>query len=325
MKRRGLLGFLGGAAAWPISARAQQPIPVIGFLGSQSPSSIAAWVLALQEGLKQAGFVVGQNVKIEFLWADDHYERLAPMAAEFVRRPVAVIVASGGNVSAVAAKAATATIPIVFPVVADPVKGGLVASLSRPGGNLTGIATLTVELDPKRLELLCQMVPAAQVIGSLIDISRPEADDQERILRAAAQAIGRQLVAVRVASEREFEAAIASLIEQKADALMVAASPLFVSRRDRLIAISAQRNIPTIYQFSDFVVSGGLISYGANSADSYRQAGVYVGRILKGEKPADLPVLQPTKFQLFINLKTARALGLAVPPALLALADEVID
>jgi putative tryptophan/tyrosine transport system substrate-binding protein len=236
-----------------------------------------------------------------------------------------VIVAGGGNVSALAAKAATTTIPIVFPIVTDPVKGGLVASLNRPGGNLTGIAALTIELDPKRLELLCDLLPRARVIGALIDSNRPEADDQVRSLQTAAQTLGRQMVVAKVAAEGEFDNAIAALVSQKADAIVVGASPLFNSRRDTLISSAARRAVPTIYQFREFAESGGLITYGASAADSYRQAGIYVGRILKGEKPTDLPVVQPTKFDLVINLKTAKTLGLNVPQALLATADEVIE
>jgi putative ABC transport system substrate-binding protein len=326
MKRRAFISLLGGAAVWPFAARAQQPaMPVIGFLGSQSAAPFTQRVAALQNGLKEAGYTVGQNVHMEFLWADDQYDRLPAMAAEFVRRQVAVIVAAGGNVSAVVAKAATTTIPIVFPIVTDPVKGGLVESINRPGGNMTGIAALTIELDPKRLEVLCDLAPSARVVGALIDGNRAEADDQTHSLETAAQTVGRQMVVARVAAEREFDAAIASLLAQKVDALVISASPLFNSRRDQLIALAARYALPTIYQFRDSVTAGGLISYGASAEDSYRQAGVYVGRILKGEKPAELPVLQPVKFELVINLKTAKALGIDVPPTLLARADEVIE
>jgi len=324
--RRQFITLLGGAAAaWPLAARAQQAVPVVGVLSSQSAALLGGRIAALKNGLKETGYIVDQNVQMEFLWADDQYDRLPAMVAEFVRRQVAVIVAAGGNVSAVAAKAATTTIPVVFPIVTDPVKGGLVASINRPGGNMTGIAALTIELDPKRLEILCDLVPTARVIGALIDGNRPEADDQTRSLQAAARIVGRQLTITRIASEREFDAAIESLVAQKADALVIGASPLFNSRGDRLIALAGGHALPTIYQFSESVASGGLISYGASAVDSYRQAGVYVGRILKGERPADLPVLQPVKFELAINLKTAKALGLTVPPSLLAVADEVIE
>jgi putative tryptophan/tyrosine transport system substrate-binding protein len=325
IKRREFIAGLSGAVAWPVVARAQRPVPVIGFLGSQSPGPIAHQLSAMREGLKETGYIVDQNVTIEFRWAEDHYDRFPAMAAELVRMPVSVIVASGGNVPAVVAKAATATIPIVFPIVTDPVKGGLVASINRPGGNLTGIAALTIELDPKRLELLCELAPAAHVIGALIDSNRPEADDQARSLLAAAQTLGRKMVIASVAAAGEFDAAIASLVEQKAGALVISASPIFMSSRDQLVALSTRHALPTIYQFSDFGASGGLITYGASTADCYRMGGVYVGRILKGEKPADLPVLQPVKFELVINLKTAKALGLTVPPTLLARADELIE
>jgi putative ABC transport system substrate-binding protein len=300
-------------------------MPVVGFFSSQSPALITTRIAALQNGLKETGYIVGQNVQMEFLWADDQYDRLPAMAAELVRRQVAVIVAAGGNVPVAVAKAATTTIPIVFPIVTDPVKGGLVASVNRPGGNLTGIAALTIELDPKRLELLCELVPSARVIGALIDANRPEADQQTQSLQTAAQTIGRQMVVARATAEHELDAAIASLAARKADALVISASPFFNSRGDRLIALAVRHALPTMYQFRDSVASGGLISYGASPVDSYRQAGVYVGRILKGESPADLPVLQPVKFELVINLKTAKALGLEVPPTLLARADEVIE
>jgi putative tryptophan/tyrosine transport system substrate-binding protein len=324
--RRKIIAALGSSAAWQLAARAQQPaMPVVGYLGSQSATSIVSEIAALKDGLKETGFTVGQNVQMEFLWADDQYDRLPAMAVELVHRQVAVIVAGGGNVSALAAKAATTTIPIVFPIVTDPVKGGLVASLNRPGGNLTGIAALTIELDPKRLELLCDLLPRARVIGALIDSNRPEADEQVRSLQTAAQALGRQMVVAKVAAEGEFENATAALVSQKADAIVVGASPLFNSRRDTLIAATARHAVPTIYQFREFAESGGLITYGASAAGSYRQAGIYAGRILKGEKPADLPVVQPIKFDLVINLKTAKTLDLNVPQALLATADEVIE
>jgi putative tryptophan/tyrosine transport system substrate-binding protein len=325
VKRREFVTLIAGAVAWPLAARADQGVPTIGVLGSQSAAPMAGRLAALKDGLKETGYIVGQNAQMEVLWADDQYDRLPAMAAEFVRKRVAVIVSAGGNVSALAAKAATATIPIVFPIVTDPVKGGLVASINRPGGNMTGIAGLTIELDPKRLEFLCELAPTARVIGALIDGNRPEADDQTRSVQAAAQTIGRQLVVARVVADREFDAAIASLVAQKADALMIGASPLFNSRGDHLIALAKRHALPTIYQFSESVTSGGLISYGASAVDSYRQAGVYVGRILKGEKPADLPVLQPVKFDLAINLRTAKALGLEVPARLLALANEVVE
>jgi putative ABC transport system substrate-binding protein len=285
-----------------------------------------AYVLpSFWRGLGELGFVEGKNVGIEYRWAEDQYDRLSPMAAELVRDKVAVIVAGGGNVSALAAKAATATIPIVFPVVTDPVKGGLVESFNRPGGNVTGIAMLTIELDAKRMEILREMVPAAAIIGALMDSSRPEAADQLKSVQEAAQAVGRQLIVASAGNEREFDAAFATLVQQRAGALLVAASPLFTSRRDHLVALAAQYAIPAMFHFREFSEAGGLISYGASGVEAYRQAGVYVGRILKGAKPSELPVVQPTKFELVINLKTARALGLIVPPSLIARADEVME
>jgi len=320
-----LLG--GGAAAWPLAARGQQgaAVPVVGFLGSQTPSTMAHGVVGLRDGLKDSGYVEGQNVAVEYRWAENQYDRLPVLAAELVRRQVAVIVASGGNVSALAAKAATPILPIVFTAVADPVKGGLVASLNRPGGNVTGIAALTLELDAKRLGLLLELAPTASVIGALVDSSRVEADRHLRDLQAAAQIIGRQLVIVSAGNEGDIDTSFEALIRQGVAALLIAASPLFTSRLDRLVALAARHAIPTIFQFREFAAAGGLISYGASLVDAYRQAGVYVGRILRGEKPSDLPVMQPAKYELVINLKTAKALGLEIPPTLLARADEVIE
>jgi putative ABC transport system substrate-binding protein len=325
MKRRAFITLIGAATAWPLVANAQQTMPVIGFLGSQSRDTMAHVLPAFWRGLGELGFVEGKNVGIEYRWAEDHYDRLPAMAAELVRDKVAVILASGGNLSALVAKAATASIPIVFPVVADPVKGGLVESFNRPGGNVTGIAMMTIELDAKRVELLQELVPTAGIIGALMDSSRPEAATQLESVQAAAQAVARQLVVVSVGNERDFDGAFATLVQQRAGALLVAASPLFTSRRDHLVELAARHSIPAMFQFREFTAAGGLISYGASVVEAYRQAGVYVGRILKGEKPSELPVVQPTKFELVINLKTAKALGLAVPPSLIARADEVIE
>jgi putative tryptophan/tyrosine transport system substrate-binding protein len=325
MRRREFISLLGAAAAWPFAVHAQQTMPVIGFLGSQSPNTMGHVLPAFWRGLAELGFVEGKNVGIEYRWAEDRYDRLPAMAAELVRDKVAVIVASGGIVSSLAAKAATATVPIVFPVLTDPVKGGLVESFNRPGGNVTGIAMLTIELDAKRMEILREMVPAAAIIGALMDSSRPEAADQLKSVQEAAQAVGRQLVVASAGNEREFDAAFATLVQQRAGALLVAASPLFTSRRDHLVALAAQYAIPAMFHFREFSEAGGLISYGASGVEAYRQAGVYVGRILKGAKPSELPVVQPTKFELVINLKTARALGLIVPPSLIARADEVME
>jgi putative ABC transport system substrate-binding protein len=326
MRRRGFITLLGGAAVtWPLGALAQQTMPVIGFLGSQSRETIGFALPSLWRGLGELGFAEGKNVGIEYRWAEDRYDRLPAMAAELVSDKVAVIVASGGNVSALAAKAATATIPIVFPVVADPVNGGLVESLNRPGGNVTGIAMLTIELDGKRMDLLREMVPAAEIIGALMDTSRPEAAGQLKSVQAAAQAVGRQLVIASAGNEADLDAAFESLVKQRAGAVLVAASPLFTSRRDHVVALATHHAMPAMFQFREFAEAGGLVSYGASVAEAYRQAGVYVGRILKGEKPSELPVMQPTKFELVINLKTAKAIGLTIPPGVLAIADEVIE
>ena len=325
MRRREFITLIGGATAWPFAAQAQPTVPAIGFLGSQSPDAMAYVLPSFWRGLGELGFIEGKNVSIEYRWADDRYDRLSAMAAELVKDKVAVIVASGGNVSALAAKAATATIPIVFPVVSDPVKGGLVESLNRPGGNVTGINMLTIELDAKRMELLREMMPTANVIGALMDSSRPEAADQLRSVQAAAQAVDRQLIIASAGNDGELDAAFASLVKQRAGAVLVAASPLFTSRREHLVALAARHLIPSMFQFREFTAAGGLISYGASIVEAYRQAGVYVGRILKGEKPSQLPVVQPTKFELVINLKAATALDLSIPPSLLARADEVIE
>jgi putative tryptophan/tyrosine transport system substrate-binding protein len=326
MMRREFITLAGGAAAtWPLGALAQQTIPVIGFLGSQSPDTMAPVLPWFWRGLGELGFSEGKNVRIEYRWAEDRYDRLPAMAAELVRDKVAVIVASGGNVSALAAKAATTTIPIVFSAAADPVTGGLVESLNRPGGNVTGIALLTIELDAKRLDLLREMVPAADVIGALMDVSRPEAAAQLKSVRAAAQAVGLQLVIANAGNEGDFDAAFGSLVKQRAGAVLVAASPLFTSRRDHLIAVAMQYAMPAMFQFREFTIAGGLVSYGASLVEAYRQTAVYAGRILRGEKPSELPVMQPTKFELLINLKTAGTLGLIIPPGVLAIADEVIE
>jgi putative tryptophan/tyrosine transport system substrate-binding protein len=326
MNRRELITLAGGAAAtWPLRSLAQQTMPVIGFLGSQSQNTMGAFLPWFWRGLGELGFTEGKNVKIEYRWAEDQYDRLPAMAAELVRDNVTVIVASGGNVSPLAAKAATAKIPIVFTAVANPVTGGLVESLNRPGGNVTGFALLTIELDAKRLDLLREMMPAAGIIGALMDVSRPEAAEQLKSVQAAAQAVGRQLVVASAGNEADFDAAFASLVTQHAGAVLVAASPLFTSRRDHLIAVATRHAMPTMFQFREFTAAGGLVSYGASLVEAYRQTGVYVGRILKGEKPSELPVMQPTKFDLVINLKTAGTLGLTIPPGVLAIADEVIE
>jgi ABC-type uncharacterized transport system substrate-binding protein len=326
VKRRDFIALLGGAAAaWPLAARAQQAAtPVIGFLSSASRAPFEHLVTAFREGLSETGHSEDRNVAIEYRWADNRYDRLPAMAAELVGRRVAVLVATGGNIAAVAAKAATSTIPIVFTVVADPVQGGLVASLNRPGGNVTGISGFTAELDPKRLELLCELVPTG-VIGALVNPNRPNVDVQLHDVQAAARTLGRELVILGASSDDEIEKALATLAQQRIAALVVTADPFFTNRRAHIVALLARHAVPAIYQWREFVVDGGLMSYGPRLAGAYRQAGIYTGRILKGEKPGDLPVMRPTKFEQAINLKTAKALGLTVPPTLLARADEVIE
>ncbi len=327
MKRREFITLLGGAAAtWPLAVHAQEPsMPAIGFLDGASPDGFAYARPAFQQGLNEAGYVEGRNVTILYRSAEDQNERLPALAAELVGRGVAVIVATGGTISAIAAKAATATTPIVFIVGADPVELGLVASLNRPGGNVTGINFLVNMLVAKRLELLHELVPQAVVIGMLVDPNNPNAATDTSSALAAAAVIGKQLHVLKASSERDVEAAFAALLARKTDALFVAPHAVFNSRRDQLIALAARNRLPTIYGSRAFAMAGGLISYGTSIVDAYRHGGAYVGRILKGEKPADLPVMQSIKFELLINLKTAKALGLEVPPTLLATADEVIE
>ncbi|HZO00099.1 MAG TPA: ABC transporter substrate-binding protein [Burkholderiales bacterium] len=328
MKRRDFIVLASGVAAVasPIRAFSQRStMPVIGFLNSALPGPFAHLVAAFRQGLGEIGYVEGRNVSIEYRWAQNRYERLPDLATDLVRRQVAVIVAGGGNVSALAAKAATSTIPIVFPAAADPVKAQLVASLNRPGGNVTGIAALTVELDAKRLGLLRELVPKGGKIGALVNPNRPDSDSQVRDLQTAAETIGQQIVVLHAGTERDLDTAFATLAQQRVDALLVGADPFFASQRAQLIALTQTHAVPAIYQFREFAVAGGLMSYGANLADSYRLAGVYAGRILKGEKPAELPVMQPTKFELVLNLQTAKKLGLAISREFLARVDEVIE
>jgi putative tryptophan/tyrosine transport system substrate-binding protein len=326
MRRREFISLIGGAAAWPLAARAQQAMPVVGFLSSRSPSESASDVAAFHQGLREAGFVERQNLAIEYRWAEGQYNRLPVMAADLVGRQAAVIVGAGGSAPAQATKAATAKIPIVFVSGSDnPVKDGLVASLNRPGGNVTGISVISSALGPKRFELLHELVPKASVVGVLLNPNYGDADLQMRELQEAAGAIKLTIHGVSASTEPDIDSAFASLIQQKIDALFVANDPFLTDRRDQIVALAAHNVMPTIYNNRLFVEAGGLISYGANFADGYRQAGNYVGRILKGENPADLPVLQPTKFELVINLKTAKALGLTVPQTLQVAADEVIE
>ncbi len=327
LKRRDFITLFGGAAVgWPLTARAQQqPMPVIGWMSGRSPEDSAHLVAAFRQGLREAGFVEGQNLSIEYRWARGDYGRLPTLAAELVERRVAVLVAVGGDTSAIAAKQATSTIPIVFGMGGDPIKAGLVMSFNRPGANATGYTLLTNEMESKRVSLLHELLPGVRLIGALLNQNFPPAVRQLQDIEEAVRSIGQTLFVARASNDTELEAALLSLVRQGVGAMLVAADPYFDTRRDRIIAFAAQNRIPTIYQFREFAVAGGLISYGPSITDSYRQAGVYVGRILKGTKPADLPVLQPTKFELVINLKTANALGLALPNSIQLLADEVIE
>jgi ABC-type uncharacterized transport system substrate-binding protein len=324
--RREFMALLGGAAAWPLAARAQQSaMPVIGFLNPASPDGFVERLRGFRQGLKDTGYVEGENVTIEYRWAENHIERLPLLAADLVRRQVNVIAAFAGDIPAVAAKAATTTIPIVFLNGADPVKSGLVASLNRPGGNVTGISLLAGTVNAKRLDLIHEFVPRVALVAVLNNPIVTEAETRLRDLQGAARTLGLRLLFQTVGSERELDAAFATIADQKAGALFVDGNPFFASRRDQLIGLAARHALPTMYFEREFVAAGGLMSYGTNFADAYRQAGIYIGRILKGTKPADLPILQPTKFDFVINLQTAKTLGIEVPDKLLALADEVVE
>jgi putative tryptophan/tyrosine transport system substrate-binding protein len=326
VRRREFITLLGGAAAWPLKARAQQSaMPVIGFMSARSQEDSVDGLEAFRRGLKEGGFTEGENVAIEFRWALGDYTRLPALAADLVGRQVAVIVAAGGEPSGLAAKAATTTIPIVFGIGGDPVKAGLVDSFSRPGGNVTGVTLLTSLMEPKRLGLLRDLVPGVALIGVLINPDFPPAALQQQQIEGAARAIEQRIVITKASNDDALEAAFRSLMQEGAGALLVTAAPYFDTRRDRIIAFAARQRLPAIYQFREYAIAGGLLSYGVSIAEGYRQYGIYAARILKGANPAELPVHQPTKFELVINLKTAKGLGLAVPPSLLARADEVIE
>jgi putative ABC transport system substrate-binding protein len=327
LRRREFVTLLGGAAAsWPLMARAQQPaMPVIGFLHVAFPGPYTQHLVAFRQGLKQSGYVEGQNVAIEYRWANNENDQLPELAADLVRRQVALIVAAGSTDSARAAKAATSTIPIVLVFGADPVRLGLVESLNRPGGNVTGVTFLTTELMPKRLELLREMIPQATTVAYLADVRAVTGQEMVRDTLAAAGVLGRQIVVVEARSDRDFEPAFATFLERRADALVVAASQLFDSNRDQLVALAARHKMPAIYQAREFVLDGGLMSYGASYGDTFRLGGLYAGQILKGEKPTNLPVQQSTKIELVINLKTAKTLGIEVPLSMLMRVDEVIE
>jgi putative tryptophan/tyrosine transport system substrate-binding protein len=326
MRRRELITLLGGAAAWPLAARAQQPaMPVIGFLNGASAVEWSPFVAAFRQGLSEIGYVEGQNVAIEFRWAEGHYDRLPALASDLVRAGVALIVATGGSTSALAAKQTTTTIPIVFSTGGDPVKEGLVTSVNRPGGNLTGVSVLTTGLAAKRLEILHEVVPNASVIGVLINPNSVSAQTQSAIVQDAGRSMSQKVFILHASSEQDFEAVFATIVQTQIDALIVGADPFFSSKRDQLITLVARYRIPAIYEWREYVQAGGLMSYGSNLADGYHQIGIYAGRILKGEKPGDLPIVQSTKVEFAINLKTAKVLGVTVPLPLLGRADEVIE
>jgi putative ABC transport system substrate-binding protein len=320
LKRREFIRLLGGAAAWPLAARAQQPMPAVGFLMSARQQ-----VDEVQVALKDAGFVEGRNLAIEYRYADEEYDRLPALAADLVRRKVAVIFSTGSVISPLAAKAATTTIPIVFAMGSDPVKFGLVASLSRPGGNLTGVTYHNSLLAPKRLQFVREMLPNAAMVAMLVNPSNPNAEPDAAEMQAAARVVGVEIAIANARSEHDFDPAFATIVQRRADALIVHIDALFQGHVRQIVALAARHAVPAVYAWRGYIVTGGLMSYGTDIRPLQRQAGIYVGRILKGEKPSDLPVVQPTKFELVINVKAAKALGLTVPDTLLALADEVIQ
>jgi putative ABC transport system substrate-binding protein len=324
MRRREFIALLGGAAAWPFAANAQQAaMPVIGFLRSTSLADATRLVTAFRQGLKEAGFVEGQNVAVEYRSAEDHLDRLPALVADLISRQVAVIV--GNNNATIAAKAATATIPIIFATGSDPVRDGLVASLNRPGGNITGAAFFASGLGAKRLDLLRQLVPKATLIAMLVNPGSVDTEAERRDVQASAQRLGQQLIILDASNDRDIETSFAKFVQRRAGALMVGTGAFLFSNRERLIALAARHALPAIYTDPEDAMAGGLMSYGTSIVDAYHQVGIYAGRILKGDKPGDLPVMQSTKFDLVINMKTAKALGLTIPASVLAIADEVIE
>jgi putative ABC transport system substrate-binding protein len=324
MRRRQFITLIGGAAAWPLATSAQQSeMPVVGFLRSTTLADAAHLVTAFRQGLKDEGFVEGQNVAVEYRSGENDRDRLSALVNDFVRRPVAVMV--GNSIAALAAKAATATVPIVFAFGGDPVRDGLVTSLNRPGSNVTGVVFISGVLGAKRLELLHQLVPKATTIGMLVNPNTAETEEERSDVKAAAQRLGLQLIILDVSSDRDIETALEIFVQRGAGALLAGTGAFMFSHRERLVALAARHALPTGYSQRDSVTAGGLMSYSASISDAYRQVGIYTGRILKGEKPADLPVMRSTKFEFVLNLKTAKTIGLDVPPTLLATADEVIE
>jgi putative ABC transport system substrate-binding protein len=325
--RRQFITLLGGAAGvWPLAARAQQPaMPVIGFLHSASPGPYAHLLAAFREGLRETGYVEGKNVAIEYRWAEGRYDRLPALAAELVRLNVALIAAAGGEPSPLAAKAATSTIPIVFTAGGDPVEAGLVASLGLPGGNITGTTIMGLQMGPKRLDIVKQLVPTADNITMLVNPKFPTVPGEVRDMQEAARALGIEVAVLNATTEGEIEIAFRTMAQQRTDALIIATDPFLLARREQLVALASYIRVPTIYFLREFVDAGGLISYGPSIASGYRQSGRYAGQILTGANPGTLPVMQPTHFLLFLNLRAAKALGLTIPDKLLALADEVIE